>query len=210
MNRISIFPAIISVTALFSSVHAVVITGFTDPTSFFQVSGALPLVPPLDNGQVEEASFSVEGSLGTVTFTAIPPNTLHRGFDWTSVLSGNQFAVNGVEHLDLDLPASLFSFAIDFVEPSAGISDSTFQMSLSSSGNAIGSVNLNATDDVASGARRNFGTTAFDRIEIREIIGTNDDEFFGVVYGSTTNVPEPSTFTLYIVILFLLLMKRHR
>ena len=209
MNRISIFPAIISVTALFSSVHAVVITGFTDPTSFFQVSGALPLVPPLDNGQVEEASFSVEGSLGTVTFTAIPPNTLHRGFDWTSVLSGNQFAVNGVEHLDLDLPASLFSFAIDFVEPSAGISDSTFQMSLSSSGNAIGSVNLNATDDVAQ-VLGVISDTAFDRIEIREIIGTNDDEFFGVVYGSTTNVPEPSTFTLYIVILFLLLMKRHR
>ena len=125
------------------------------------------------------------------------------------MLSGNQFAVNGVEHLDLDLPASLFSFAIDFVEPSAGISDSTFQMSLSSSGNAIGSVNLNATDDVAQ-VLGVISDTAFDRIEIREIIGTNDDEFFGVVYGSTTNVPEPSTFTLYIVILFLLLMKRHR
>ena len=37
------------------------------------------------------------------------------------------------------------------------------------------------------------GATLFDRVEIRETVGTDDNEFYGRVYAGTQAIPEPSS-----------------
>ena len=75
--------------------------------------------------------------------------------------------------------------------------DSTFEVTLmnTSTATAINSFTFNADDNVAYfvGA---WTDTAFDAVEIREIIGSNDNEFFGQFYTGTTPVPEPATMLL--------------
>jgi hypothetical protein len=105
--------------------------------------------------------------------------------------------VNGLESFDVDIDTPVNSFGFDFVEPEfapfiGGIFiDSTFEITLLHGGSIIDSFEFTRPNDVATfvGVRSD---SLFDKVEIREIIGTAENEFFGSFYtGTSPSVSEP-------------------
>lgn len=171
-------------------------TGATDAT------GALP-----DSGTATTNPQTV----GTVTFSTptAPALDLLIGtagtglLDWTTLNPGHDIAISGVEDLNIAFGAPVFSAGFDFVEPSIGGSttdtcfvavctDSTFQATLRNGATLVDSFTFNAPDDVLAFVGV-WSSAAFNLLEIREIVGTNDDEFFGRVYTGTTQLQPPVT-----------------
>ena len=158
-------------------------TGATGTSPFVALGGSLP-------------TFTHEN----LTFSSVAPNTLNlRATDWTTRLPGIDIAVNGTEHLDVDIANTINYFGFDFVEPefdpriNASFVDSTFEVTLFSAGTSIGSFQFNAPNDVAAFVGVSSDKT-FDGVEIREIIGGSENEFYGAFYtGKSKSVPEPST-----------------
>jgi len=127
--------------------------------------------------------------------------------DWTSLLSGNELAISGIENMDvtvIDLGAEVFSLGFEFVEPYAtpGANvpspvDSTFRVTLYSGASAVDSFDFNAPDDVAWFVGVwSTPTQGFDKAEIREVVGANDNELFGRFYVGSTPVPVPAAVLL--------------
>jgi hypothetical protein len=73
--------------------------------------------------------------------------------------------------------------------------ESTFTITLLNNLAAVAAFNLSPANDVALfwGVHTDF---AFDAVQIRETIGSNDDEIFGTFYTGTTSVPEPGALLL--------------
>jgi hypothetical protein len=144
-----------------------------------------------------------------IRFTPTSPNTLV-GRNLTNLLPGNELGINGLENLNIDLPTLINVFGFDFVEPrlmpnvNAQFIDSTFQVTLFKFGAAIGAFQFARPNDVASFVGVTSDLT-FNRVEIREMVGGIENEFYGTFYtGNLSNsdleqkaveqVPEPLTF----------------
>ena len=118
------------------------------------------------------------------------PETFSIGRDWTPLLPG-EITVNGDENINVDLAEPLNFFGFDFVEPEndpsvdpsgvAPFRDSAFEVTLLNEGTLVDSFEFERPNDVASfvGVRSD---ELFDRVEIREIVGNSDNEFFGRFY----------------------------
>jgi len=130
--------------------------------------------------------------------------------DWTSIIPGNDIAISGTENLDIAFAAPVFSMGFQFYEPTCnnkndgnncGLGalgqveigtdvpngaeiDSTFTVTLKNGVNTVASFQFNAPDDVFAfvGVHSDM---AFDKVEIRETVGVNDDEHFGEFFTGT-------------------------
>ena len=131
--------------------------------------------------------------------------------EWTGLLAGDELAISGPEDMDvtvINLGGDVFSLGFEFVEPSgAGTNvplaermDSTFAVSLFSGGTSIDSFSFNAPDDQAAFIGIwSYPDQGFDSVQIRETIGTHDNEYFGEFYLGAEPVPVPGAVLLGIL-----------
>jgi hypothetical protein len=194
-----------------------------DKTTFLNATGAVSNGAIPDDGLVLSGAgsvtlnnlvFSISGNptsqiyfgTGGATYTSVNDGSSFS--DWTTLLDGADIALSGPENIDvtvINLLTPVYSLGFEFVEPTTGsvnvvpgdVIDSTFNVKLIDSGSAteISSFDFNAIDDTAYfvGA---WTDTMFDTVEITEIVGSHDNEFFGEFYLGSTPVPEPATMLL--------------
>jgi hypothetical protein len=182
---------------------------FTNKASFLSLPGATAeaLIPNL--GLV-----STPVAIGNLTFSLGPGATqMYLGTggpgQWSTLLAGNDIALSGFESLNvIDTVTAVYALGFDFHEPSvAGVPpnvtnvcntaacvDSTFAVTLKMGAASVGTFSFNAPDDVAAFIGV-WNPTPFNRVEIVETTGSNDNEFYGQFYTSTS-VPEPSAWVL--------------
>jgi len=128
--------------------------------------------------------------------------------NWTDLLDGSELAISDNENMDvtvINLSGNVFSLGFEFVEPTDGlvnvppsaVVDSTFTVSLLSGATNVNSFTFNAPDDVAAfvGVWSSVDQ-GFDSVQIRETIGSNDNEFFGEFYLGAEPVPVPGAVLL--------------
>jgi len=176
------------------------ITVFTDKATFLSTTGASSATGPLPDLGLIAGGAAASQTVGSVTFTITPPSSelyigaagvnVVPGLDWTAINPGPDIAISDIENLNADLASSVFSLGFDVIEPTTGFGcnnttcvDSTFSVTLKNGPTTVGSFQFNAPDNVLAFAGVS-STLAFDRVEIREIIGNNDDEYFGEFYTS--------------------------
>ncbi len=195
-RRLAILTCLLAVVSGFGqAAHATIIV-FDDQGDFLAATGAVGNGPFPDLGSVG----TVPQTIGDITFSG---NLFFA--DWSARLPGIEIAINGVENLDANLllALSVFALGFDFVEPEfdpsvgAAFFDSTFGVVLLDGLAEVGAFTFNAPNDVAAfvGVWSNM---AFDRVEIRDLTGTIDNEFFGEFYlgDQALRVPEPSSIAL--------------
>ncbi len=108
---------------------------------------------------------------------------------------GDISKLSDIENLNADLSSPVIALGFDFVEPSFGPSviagtgfvDSTFSVTLINGISIVDSFQFNAPDDVLAfvGVSSDL---PFDRVEIRDITATNDDEFWGEFYTKSPSL----------------------
>ncbi len=176
------------------------ITTFGDKTVFLSATGASEAA---DFDDTASGNRGAGFSLGDLTFTSASGDLWV--LDWSSRLDNEELAISDREDLDVDINLGFeaFSFGFEFVEPesddnvNATFVDSTFEVSLYSGVVAVNSFTFNAPNDQA--AFVGVWSTAdqgFDTVEIREIVGGIDNEFFGEFYVGTQPVPVPGAVLL--------------
>ncbi|MBL8223900.1 MAG: VPLPA-CTERM sorting domain-containing protein [Chromatiales bacterium] len=187
--------------------NAALIT-FTDRAAFLAATGATDATGPLpffDN--------PVSGNIvaGSVTFTV---NTAYFGGvvvgDWSTLNPGAELVIsNGLaptifsDSFDASFAAPVYAAGFDMVEPGSSTLavdgcnlpcvDSTFTVSLRSGGTLVDSFTFNAPNDGLAFVGV-WSTSPFDRVEIRETVGTDDNEFWGRFYTGTNPavIPVPA------------------
>ncbi len=190
--------AILFTIFLISIKPAQALTLYDDRSSFLNDTNATET-------SLEVVGFSVRSfTLEDLTFTMARREAetfnLSDIRDWVTLIPGVDLAVNGVESFDIDIANPVNSFGFDFVEPEFDPSvnglfiDSTFEITLLNSGSIIDSFEFTRPNDVATFV--GFSSDeVFDKVEIREIIGGAENEFFGSFYTSvptnSESVPEP-------------------
>lgn len=193
----------IAIPALATSAHAGLVT-FDDEAAFLVATGATaqPAIP--DSGSQGGAA-----SLGGLTLTTGPAATdLIFGAagrtwsDWSTVIPGNALAISGDESFNVDFAAPVASFGFQVHEPSATTNppdatntgtfiDSVFDVTVLNGASVVGTASFAPDNDVLT----YFGlasTSFFDRVEIVETTGTNDNEYFGAFATGTAPVPLPA------------------
>jgi hypothetical protein len=202
--------ALLIILGLNMSAHAAIVT-FDDKLVFLSATGATSATGALPDFGLIPGGAGASETVGGVTFSIAPPSSeLYIGTagqtgivnnDWTTRLTGADIAISDVENLNVELTISVFSLGFDFVEPeddpnvNEPFIDSTFGVSLFDGGSLVDSFTFNAANDIAAFVGV-WGDTPFNRVEIREIDGGIDNEFFGQIYTGTTPVPIPSTLFL--------------
>ena len=173
---------------------------FVAATSATSATGSFPNLDVVWSGTT---------TIGSVTFSGVGGWLFYVGLansDWTTLLPGNEIAINGAENLDVGFASPVYSAGFEFTEPlwdanspyvGTTPNDSPFIVTLKLGTTLISSFGFNAPDNVASFVGV-WSDTAFDRIEIREVTPAVDDEYFGEFYtGSVAMpVPEPETYAL--------------
>jgi hypothetical protein len=196
--------SLLVVSALFVATGASATTIlFNDRTSFLLATGATPVGAIPQNGN----------TAGILTFGNVPPASVNTSVNWSTLISESfDLAINGVENVDITSSSALYSFGFDFHEPSnttppgpqfpdtcntPTCTDSTFQITLFNGAIAVGTHTFNVTDDILAFIGVS-STDAFNRVEIRELNNTIDNEFFGnfVTGGRVRRAPEPATLAL--------------
>lgn len=155
---------------------------FVAATSATSASGSLA-VPPS----------APDYTWGSVRVTLPAGSTIALG-EWTSRLDG-EFAINGVENLNYDFASPVFAAGFRFVEPqfdpnvNGTFIHSAFNITLLRAGSVVHLFSVSRPTDVASFIGVWSGV-AFDRMEVREVNGGAENEFFGEVFTGT-DVPTP-------------------
>ncbi len=176
-----------------------VITVFTDKTTFLTNTGASSATGALPNLGLIAGGAAASQTVGSVTFTITPPSSelyigaagvsVVPGLDWTTINPGPDIAISGIENLNADLSSPVIALGFDIVEPSFGFGagtgfvDTTFSVTLKNGAVIVDSFQFNAANDVLAfvGVSSDL---AFNRVEIRDLTATNDDEYFGEFYTS--------------------------
>ena len=182
--------------ASFPSVAKAAVIVYSDKAAFLADTGALPATTiPTDSQGLKPDPYTS----GSLTFR----NGTFFVFDWTTRLPGNDLALGGLKD-SFDVTSGLISsFGFDFVEPQfdPNVNDpfleSTFAVTLLNGAMPVGSFTFERPNDSAEfvGVWTGPGE-AFNRVEIREIVGEAENEFFGQFYTGTiaaAAVPEPSS-----------------
>jgi hypothetical protein len=151
--------------------------------------------------------------VGSITFRSPPPSSIVSGnlglaiADWSSLLPGFDLAISGPEDLDIIASGPVSALGLPIVEPSVSgeatdtcnttpCIDSTFSATLMNGSVTVGSFTFNPPNDVRSFIGVS-STIPFDRLIIRETVGSNENEYFGPVFtAAVVSVPEPSTLAL--------------
>jgi len=186
------------------SANATVIT-FDSRADFEAATGAAVV------GAIPESGSTVEFSIGSLNFkNAGGGSTLNASLNWSTKISeAFDLAINGPENFDVDSTTPLYSFGFDFHEPTAPrppafpdtcnlptCVDSTFQLRLLSGMTTVALYEFTRPKDSLEFVGI-WTSDPFDRIEIRETVGTADNEFFGNFTIGTTPAPEPVSLALF-------------
>jgi hypothetical protein len=194
------------VSALLASAGAnAAIVTFSDRATFIAATGAASI------GAIPANVAAGGFLLGGLTFSNHTGSSFDSSRNWSTLISeATDLAISGAESFNVNAAGPIFSFGFDFHEPALstppGPSDpdtcntacveSTFTVTLLSGAVPVDSFLFNRPNDVLAFV----GVTssiAFNRIEIRETSGTNDNEFFGnFLIGREQVVPEPSILAL--------------
>jgi len=204
--------ALLAFCSIIGRVDAAIVT-FDNRINFLSSTGATSATGVLPDLGNTGGSATVNG----VTFTQGPAATqLFIGAagvgsipgDWTPLIAGNDIALSAPEDLDVDFAGPVFSAGFDFVEPNessvvpgcnAPCFDSTFGVTLKLGATVVDMFNFNAPDNVLAFIGV-WSDSAFDRLEIRDLTATVDNEYFGQFYTgarSLSEVPVPAAFWLF-------------
>ncbi len=171
---------------------------FSDRGVFMAATGAAPLSPWPDVGRISGATYHHEHvhlsiSLPSTGLWVGSANHPAVGPDWTTFVDGHDIAIDGRENLNVDFDVPQIAFGFDFAEPTvvtvryapcyAGCpcANSNFRVTLRLAGEIVGTFDYNRPDN--TNAFVGFlSPVPFDRVEINELDGTCDDEYFGRFY----------------------------
>lgn len=199
---------------------------FSNQTAFFSATGATSATGALPDLVGTHTSVQI----GSVTFTDVNGYKFWVGGlssytpnNWTTLLTGNEIAINHVENLDVSFNAPVYSAGFDFAEPSVLsasspyandatylYANSVFTVTLKNNSTTVGAFSFNAPDEVASFVGV-WSDTAFNHMEIRETAGGIEDDYFGQFYtGNAAPVPEPQSWAMLLIGVALVSLKlRH-
>jgi len=199
MNTLNL--AIPFIFGLSFSVNASIVT-FDDKSTFLSNTLATAAAP-LPNIGLLPGSASNSLTVGDLTYSITAPSfglffgtagsSVGPG-PWTTRLAGNQIGISNSENLNVDMINHVSSFGFEFVEPendpnmNGTFIDSIFEVTLLGNGSFIESFTFNANNDVAAFIGVS-SDVAFNRVEIREMTGGPENEFFGQFYTSPVPVP---------------------
>ena len=157
------------------------IISFTNKTAFL-ISTQSTATDPIPNSGGPVTSLDV----GPLSFTSPAPSPIFAAGKFSIRLPGNVISAD-FEDLDVSINSPVFAYGFDFHEPEfdpnifGSFVDSTFRVELFLGVSSLGSFTFNAPNDTASFVGV-WSDSLFDRIEIREIIGEVENEFFGQPY----------------------------
>lgn len=173
--------------------------------------------------------------VGKVTFTSAPGSAIAFN-NYSNEMAGNDLGVSGVENFNIAIAGGAYAFGFSVHEPTyngtnsgstgtwgcnAPCFDTSFQFEFFDGTTSLGTFLYNAPDDngtAAGGPVGFFGVTsdvAFDRVQVRDLTNTIDNEIFGSFLAGYTppsgsTVPEPSTLALAAGCVAALLLTRPR
>ena len=198
---------VVLLAALLSQVplRAATLQVFESQATFLAATGAADATGPLpDLGNVATAD-NPDGSatVGSITFSVAPGGeSLAIGAsgtgaapDWYPQTAGHDIAL-GFENLRVDTAAPVFALGFEIVEPDATMPawggtpvDGSFRIRLFLSGAPVGEfVAANLPKDVVTFIGV-WSDTAFDRVEIVDLTGNDDDEYFGRFFTGSVAAP---------------------
>lgn len=194
MKRLSVL--LVAVVSFFAGSVSAASVAYSDRAAFLAASGAIDVTPSLTSYSAAFASsLSIDGIVVTNPFGEL----LFAGA-WTPALPGNDIAVNGNENFDIVLPSAVYSFGLDFYEPSG--SPSTFTLTFLSGNTPISSLNFDPPEDQVT-FMGGWLNQPFNRVELRETTAINQDEYLGHFYtgvtpAGVTPIPAPATIWLFL------------
>ncbi|MBL9200838.1 MAG: VPDSG-CTERM sorting domain-containing protein [Opitutaceae bacterium] len=177
--------------------HAALVT-YSDSAAFLAATGAtaattIPTTPAF--GPV--SSFTS----GSLTFSLVAGQSVDLYADsFTTRLTGNTLGISGSESFNVALVAPVFSFGFNFVEPQFDplvgdtFFESTFTVTLFNGATNVASFVFSRPNDSAQfvGVHTGLGES-FNRVEIRETVGGNENDFFGQFFtGTSAYSPNPT------------------
>ncbi len=186
-------------------------TVYHDRGTFLAATGAVSATGPLPDDGVEPGDMV---TVGTVHFSLTAPSYhLFLGLggscgtipncDWTLRNPGPDIAISDIENLNADfLAGPVVAAGFDFVKPIndySAVSNpglSTFEITLLLGGVAVDSFRFDTPSADFPADSLDFvgvaDTVPFDRMEIREVVGGIDDEFWGQFYTAGNRPPDCS------------------
>ncbi len=215
MNRLATFVGTL-LLALGSGAHAGIVTIYDDKAAFLADTGAGSITGPIpDTGSQGSTATLGDASFSTTAF-ATSSDIFFGGFNWSTLIPGNEIAISGAENLDvgINLGHAVTSFGFDFHEPSnvnqltdgtntPFFHDSVFTIEILDGGAVVDSTTYEPDNDELLF----FGLTSdmgFDAVRITESLAgitysggidiSNDNEFFGEFYAAP--IPESATAAL--------------
>ncbi|CAG0952099.1 hypothetical protein PHYC_00254 [Phycisphaerales bacterium] len=174
---------------------------FSDRAAFLTASQA-QAEPALPNLGRLPGDAAASFTIGHLTLTVSAPssglwigsgNHPLVGPDWTTLVAGNDIAIDGRENLNIDFDAPMTAFGFDFAEPTTATvlyppcsqlcpcANSVYHVVLRLNGAEVAAFDFNRPDDTAAFVGV-LTDTAFDRAEVHETSGTCDDEYFGQMF----------------------------
>ena len=172
---------------------------FTNRAAFLQRTGAIDQPPVPNVGPV-----STPYVLGDMTITLGTGALQLVTGDWTVHIPGNEFLIEGTENFVISLSSSVYAFG--FVEPEfdpnvgGPFVDSLFWVRLYNSDAPVTSFYFDRPNDQLTFVGM-WTESAFNRIEIREILGSADNEFFANFLTGGTPSPEPATVAMLLMLM---------
>jgi uncharacterized protein YaiE (UPF0345 family) len=151
-------------------------------------------------------SVGLSATAGDLTFTSQSGGLFFGdgANDWSTLMAGNDFGVSGAESFTVAFSSAVTAFSMLVHEPTTNqgrVSDScnatcfdtTFEMNLLDGATIIDTLTFNPDDDAVTfvGAT---SMTAFTAVQIVDVTGTIDNEFFnGFTTASIAPVPLPAS-----------------
>jgi len=177
------------------------VTAYGDRSVFLVATGS-SMEPAWTNQGLIPGGAGAAYSTGRLTLSISPPssqlyvgsgNLPGVGSDWTTFVAGNDIAISGLENLNVDFSEPMRAVGFDFGEPTfptvvyapcsalCPCLNSTFGVTLKrggATGTVVGTIQFNRADNTAAFVGL-ASLRAFDRMEVRELGGSCDDEYFG-------------------------------
>ena len=125
-----------------------------------------------------------------------PPTVDHGYQDFTSLMAGNEYVLNGDENFDVQFGVKQSAFAFDYLDDSIS---STFTLSFYDDNVLVGQTSFSTDSPFQEVKFIGFiSSMPFNMVQFREADGAgNTDEYFQ--FYTATAVPEPSSLLLLVI-----------
>lgn len=183
--------------------HATLVT-YSDRALFETNTGASSA------GDLSQNADGVEFSVGVLDFKNANGSNLNTIRNWSTLIDEDyDLGMSGPEHFDVVSNSDLLAFGFDFHEPTSTTPpnpsfpdtcntplcfDSLFEISLLYNGAFVDSFQFSRPNDQLTFVGIS-SSNKFNEVQVREIVGNSDNEFFGN-FTIATSVPAPASFFL--------------